>query len=203
MTKNVLIAVVLLFSFSMQSYAQTATVHPANKKEAKKWFKKKEWLGGVQLKPHKSIDVLEFYRQYTANKMEWDKAFAFLKAHDLNTLANGKYPIDGENIFATVSETRSKNIDSTQWESHRKYIDIQCMIDGQELMGVSPVIESTVTKPYDEKRDAANYSAGGKLYKWKSGTFFIFFPGDAHRPNITAGSKKPVKKIVIKVRVKD
>ena|SRR5215203_1028278 len=97
MTKNVLIAVVLLFSFSMQSYAQTATVHPANKKEAKKWYKKKEWLGGVQLKPHKTIDVQEFYRQYAANKTAWDKAFAFLKEHGRNTLANGKYPVDGEN----------------------------------------------------------------------------------------------------------
>ena len=60
-----------------------------------KWYRKKEWLNGVALKPHKSINQLELYRQYNANKTYWDKAFAFLKEHDLKTLAKGKYPVDG------------------------------------------------------------------------------------------------------------
>ena len=59
---------------------------------AKKWFEKKEWLGGLQLQPHKTINKMEFARQYQVNKVYWDKAFAFLKEHDLQTLANGRYP---------------------------------------------------------------------------------------------------------------
>ena len=170
------------------------------KKKAKKWFKKKEWLGGLQLKPHKTVDVQEFARQYHANKALWDKAFAFLKNTDLNNIAKGKYPIDGDNVSASVTADSSKNFDKTNWESHKKYIDIQYVINGEELIGVYPVSKATVTRPYDEKRESANYSADGKIYSATPGTFFIFFPSDAHRPNITPGGNKVVKKIVIKVR---
>ena len=193
--KKIVLFSVVLFSFLMQANAQTA-----NKKEAKKWFKKKEWLSGVPLQPSKSIDAQEFYRQYHANKTYWDKAFAFLKEHDLSTLASGKYEIDGENVFASVTESPSKDFDKTNWESHRNYVDLQYVIEGKELIGVNPVAKSVVTHPYDEKKDAANYTADGKIYEATPGTFFIFFPTDAHRPNITPGGNKVVKKLVIKVR---
>ncbi|MGN6163479.1 MAG: YhcH/YjgK/YiaL family protein [Flavisolibacter sp.] len=193
--KKIVLFSVILFSFLVHANAQTT-----NKKEAKKWFKKKEWLGDVPLQPSKSIDAQEFYRQYQINKTYWDKAFAFLKAHDLRTLASGKYEIDGENVFASVTESPSKDFDKTNWESHRNYVDLQYVIDGKELIGVNPVAKSTVTHPYDEKKDAANYTADGKIYEATPGTFFIFFPTDAHRPNITPGGNKVVKKLVIKVR---
>jgi YhcH/YjgK/YiaL family protein len=145
--------------------------------------------------------VVEFARQYHLNKEYWDKAFAFLKNQDLNKIAKGKYPIDGENVFASVTEDPSKDFDKTNWESHKKYIDLQYVINGQELIGVYPVSKSTVTKEYDDKKDAANYKADGKTYPATPGTFFLFFPGDAHRPNITPGGNKVVKKIVIKIKV--
>jgi biofilm protein TabA len=169
--------------------------------QVNKWYKKKEWLNGVALKPHKSIDQLEFYRQYNANKTYWDKAFAFLKAHDLKTLAKGKYPVDGDNVFVSVTEDPGKDFEKTNWESHRKYIDVQCIITGDEKMGKWPVAEATtITKPYDEAKDVANYTAPGKFHVVHAGSFIIFFPGEAHRPNITPGGNKVVKKIVVKVR---
>ena len=170
------------------------------KRTAKKWFRKKEWLGGLELKPHRSINIIEFAKQYHANMSYWDKAFAYLKNTDLIKIAKGKYPIDGDNVYASVTMDSTKDLDKTNWESHRKYIDIQYVIAGEEKIGVYPVGKATVTKEYDEKREAANYLADGKLYKAKPGTFFIFFPSDAHRPNITPGGNKPDKKIVIKVR---
>jgi YhcH/YjgK/YiaL family protein len=171
------------------------------KSKANKWFKKKEWLNGAPLKPHKSINVEEFARQYRLNKVYWDKAFAFLKEQNLQTIAKGKYPIDRDNVFASVTEDPSKDFDKTNWESHRKYIDVQCVLVGVERMGKWPVAEVTsTTKPYDEAKDVANYTAPGKFYNIPAGTFIIFFPGEAHRPNITPGGNKVVKKLVIKVR---
>jgi len=158
------------------------------------------WARITNLSPHPSIDQQEFARQYRANKAFWDAAFAFLKEHDLQALAVGKYPIDGENVYATVTEAPTKDFDKTNWESHRKYIDLQCVITGVERMGKAPVAKATVTKPYDEQKDLANYSAEGVQYDVPAGSFMIFFPGDAHRPNITPGGNLPVKKIVIKVR---
>ena len=202
MKRRLLITAVLFLSASlfMVHFAQTTTEAPS-KKAAKKWFNKKEWLQGVALTPHESIDKQEFARQYQLNKTYWDAAFNFLKTHDLAKLEKGKYPVDGDNVFVSVTEDPTKDLEKTNWESHRKYIDIQCIITGDEKMGVCPIGAATVTKPYDEKRDVANYSAEGKMYVGKAGTFFIFFPNDAHRPNITPGGNLVVKKVVIKVRV--
>ena len=191
----------LLFLIFSGLVIKVSAQSTASKKENEKWFKKKEWLGGLQLKPHKSVNVQEFAEQYHANKKYWDEAFAFLKNHDLNNLAVGKYPIDDNNVFASVTEDPTKDFNKTSWESHRKYIDLQYVISGEEKIGVCPVAKATVIKPYNEKSDGANYQAKGKIYTAVPGTFFIFFPTDAHRPGITPGGNKPVKKLVIKIRV--
>jgi biofilm protein TabA len=197
-----LTAVLFLFSACMNTTAQTAakiwTMH-----NAKKWFAKKEWLGGLHLQPHKTINKLEFARQYQVNKAYWEKAFTFLKEHDLQALSIGRFPIDSDNVFAIVTQNPTKEYDSTQWESHRKYIDLHCVISGEEKIGVSPVTKLTVTKPYDASKDIANYSGDGKIYSAVQGVFFLFFPSDGHRPTITPGGKKPDKKIVIKIRYAD
>ena len=181
--------------------AQTNVSKRWSKKAAEKWFHQKEWLGGLQLKPHKTVNIQEFAKQYRLNKVYWAEAFAFLKNHDLQNLALGKYPIDGDNVTASVTQASTKDFGKTKWESHRKYIDLQYVITGEERIGVCPVAKATVTNAYNEKKDAANYNAEGKIYNAVPGIFFIFFPTDAHRPNITPGGNKPDKKIVIKIKV--
>src|SRR6188472_3716078 len=120
--KRIFYLMLALFIFSAASNVVAQTAGKDGKEwtthDAKKWFKKKEWLGGLELKPHKTIDIIEFARQYHANKAYWDKAFAFLKNNDLNNIAKGKYPIDGDNVFASVTADSSKNFDKTNWESH-------------------------------------------------------------------------------------
>jgi YhcH/YjgK/YiaL family protein len=134
------------------------------------------------------------------NKAYWDKAFAFLKERDLQTLPNGRYPIDGENVFAIVTQNPTKDYDSTQWESHRNYIDLQYVASGEEKIGVYPITKLSVIKSYDASKDVINYSGTGEIHTAMPGTFFLFFPSDAHRPLITPGGNQPDKKIVIKIR---
>ena len=68
-------------------------------------------------------------------------------------------------------------------------------------MAKAPLNSVTVNKPYDDAADIAYYTGEGKIYKVPAGTFMLFFPQDAHRPNITPGGNKVVKKIVIKINV--
>jgi len=171
------------------------------KEKAAAWFQSKSWLNGAAVKPHPSINQQIFAEQYHKNKADWDKAFAFFREHDLKTLADGTYPIDGKKVFASVSEYVPKSFDSSQWESHRQYIDLQCMISGEEKIGKAPVPSLKVTQPYSEEKDIAHYSGPGKYYLAEPYTFFLFFPGEAHRPNINPGKTyKQVKKIVIKIQ---
>jgi biofilm protein TabA len=200
MKKFFLLASSLLFLSILHVYSQTSP-NDWSEHKTKKWFKKKEWLNGLDIKPHSSIDKAAFAKQYHLSQAAWDKAFAYLKNTDLKTLSNGRHVIDGENVYAIVTEAPTKDYDKTAFESHRKYIDLQYVITGEEKMAKAPVTSVTVSKPYDEATDLANYTGEGKIYTVPAGTFMLFFPTEAHRPNITPGGNKVVKKIVIKVRV--
>jgi biofilm protein TabA len=186
-------------------FATTLTASAQAKTEVKdvnadKWFAAHDYLGGLNLLPAPSTNAVEFARQYKLNKTVWDKAFAYLKGSDLDKLPVGKYPIDGENVFATVTDNPTKPYEKTAWESHRKYIDLQYVIQGAEKMAVIPVTEAKVTEPYNEAKDVAHYDAQGKVYEARPGIFFLFFPSEAHRPNIQVDGVDHDKKIVLKIR---
>ncbi len=160
-------------------------------------------LTGKSLYPHETINKAEFAKQYQINKIYWDEAFAFLKNNNLDTMTTGRYAIDGDKVYATITENPTKNIDSTKWESHRNYIDLHMVINGEEKIGVADITKLNIIMPYDTSKDLVNYSGEGKFYVADPRTFFLFFPGNAHRPNITTNGNKPDKKIVIKIRYAD
>ena len=137
---------------------------------------KKEWGKGLNLNITPSVNKVEFATQYHQNKAVWDKAIAFLRDSDLANLKPGKYVIDGDNTFATITEGPSKEFDKTAWESHRKYIDLQYVIQGKEKIGVAKLETATVTNPYDDKKDGANYTAEGQFFIAEPGTFYLFSP---------------------------
>ena len=170
-------------------------------KTAHKWVKAAAWKNGLKLKLHPSTNQLEFAKQYQANKAVWDKAFSFLKDQDLEKLAPGKYPIDGDNAYASITEAPSKEFDQSGWESHKNYIDLQYVIRGEEKIGVMPIESATVTSPYDAAKDGAKYSGDGKYYIATPKEFFLFFPADVHRPNIKVDGYDVEKKLVIKIKV--
>jgi YhcH/YjgK/YiaL family protein len=170
-------------------------------KTAKTWFEKKHYLGGLPATPHPEINKVEFATQYHINKVYWDKAFAFLRDTDLKTLAVGRHVIDSANVFAIVQDAPTKDYDKTTFESHLNYIDLQYVIRGEEMMGRISADSVKVDKPYNENEDIAYYTGDGNIFTVQENSFLLFFPGEAHRPNITPGGNKVVKKIVIKIKM--
>jgi biofilm protein TabA len=171
--------------------------------KAKKWLKSNEWKNGLKLRPHPSINIVTFAKQYHKNQAEWDKAFAFLRDSDLEKMKPGKYTIDGTDVYATITEGPEKTFEQSAWESHRKYTDLQYVIKGKEKMGIALVSGAVVTQAYDDKADIAHYTSEGQFYTGDPTVFFLFFPSDAHRPNIHVDGYDVVKKVVIKIKVVD
>jgi YhcH/YjgK/YiaL family protein len=166
--------------------------------EIAQWIKKKEWANGLTLDLHSSVNTDSFYVAYHRNKKLWDAAFAFLKTQNLETITPGKYPILGDEVFASVTEAPSHKKDEVKWESHKNYIDLQYIIKGQETIGIADTSKSTIIKPYSP--DVINYQAEGNYYTAGPGQFFLFFPNNAHRPTILVDQYPIVKKIVIKIQ---
>jgi len=196
-----LLAVLLIILCNTnQSAAQSADSW--NEKNSSQWLKSLIISNGSKkLVPHSSIDKTEFAKQYHTNQVCWDKAFAFLKRTDLDTIAPGRYLIDGENVFAVITEIPSKRFDTSKWESHRNFADIHYVIRGKEKIGVAPVTAVTVTQEYNPARDLINYKGNGKYFIASPEDYFVFFPHQAHRPNIKVDGYEVVKKMYIKIRV--
>jgi biofilm protein TabA len=196
-----IVALLTLFFIAISAHAQSDSA--ARVKAAGKWVKSHEWAKDLKIKPDPSINSVEFMRQYQSDKVLWDKVFAFLEDDKIKTMAPGKYPIDGDNAYAMISSGPPKKLEDIKWESHRKYIDLHYVISGKVKLGMAPVANATVTEPYSESRDAANYNVEGKFLTATPKEFFLFFPQDAHRPDIKVDGADSLKKLVIKIRYKE
>jgi biofilm protein TabA len=89
------------------------------------------------------------------------------------------------------------------FESHRKYIDVQVIVAGEELMEVEDLARLTASQDYNPDRDFLKYAdtASASVLKLRAGDVAIFFPEDGHMPGLRWGSGDLVRKTVVKVPV--
>jgi len=147
------------------------------------------------------IDKIENSHLYEGISERIKKAFEFIHNSDLKNIKPGRYEIDGENIFALINEYKTKSELEGKLEAHRKYLDVQYVIEGEELMGYTPIGSQQILEPYKEENDIIFFKGEKSFTKVSSGMFAIFFPEDVHMPGITSGKISDVKKLVIKVRI--
>jgi YhcH/YjgK/YiaL family protein len=130
-----------------------------------------------------------------------DQALAYLQSADIHRLADGRYAIDGDRVYALV-QSYDTLVTEAQFEAHRRYIDIQYIAIGSERMDWLPVEQMTITQDYQTEKDVCKgVDAGGLAVSAlvRAGQAAIFFPEDAHAPKLAVGQPEAVRKIVIKV----
>lgn len=132
------------------------------------------------------------------------KALDFLQRQDIAGLPDGRTEIDGDRVFALVQRYETAAADAPKFEYHRKYIDVQFIASGREVIGWAPAGAMGVSEAYDADKDICfgTVAAG----KWtpvvlEAGQLMVLWPEDAHAPKGAAGRPSPVMKIVIKVAV--
>jgi YhcH/YjgK/YiaL family protein len=130
------------------------------------------------------------------------KAVDFLGRRDLMSLSDGREEIDGERVFALVQRYETARVDEPRFECHRKYIDVQFMVSGEEVIGWAPAGNMTVTEAYDAGKDICfGTVAEGQWVpvRLEAGQLMVLRPEDAHAPKGAAGGPSKVMKIVVKV----
>jgi biofilm protein TabA len=146
------------------------------------------------------ITSIEQLQRYKHLHLGLEKAGEFLRRKDLSTLAEGRCEIDGDKLFALVSNNEGKGQEKARLEAHRKYIDVQFCLTGKDLIGVRPLAEcKTVAVAYDETKDIVFFKEPS--HEWISiegDQCAVFFPEDAHAPLAGDG---PCKKVVLKIKV--
>lgn len=142
-------------------------------------------------------------RYYGIND-KFEKAFEFIKKAIDENMQVGRYEIDGEEVYAIVDSYTTRYEENCRFEAHRRYIDIQCMIDGCEVMKSVYITKAASNEAYDDGRDVeffencndacASVVAGGE--------FAIFYPEDVHMPGKAfLDIPKDIKKVIIKIKV--
>jgi biofilm protein TabA len=128
-------------------------------------------------------------------------ALEYLARTDLGGLAPGRHDVDGDRVFALVSDYTTRNPEDTFWEAHRRHVDVQCVHAGRERIGVGDLADFDVD-PYDADRDlvVARGDRGGYVDVGPGG-FVILFPHDVHMPGLTGSQVDTVRKVVVKVRI--
>lgn len=113
----------------------------------------------------------------------------------------GHYEVS-QDISYNIEEYETKEEKFCQFESHEKYVDIQCILDGEEIIYDAPAEELEISENLLEERDVIFYkkSGIGKAHLLREGNYIILYPGDAHKAGVCNKEKKTVKKAVFKVR---
>ncbi len=146
---------------------------------------------------------LDFYKGLGIDG-RYAKAIEWLQANDLAALENGKYEIDGKNVYANVMTYTTLPWEEAKYEAHENYTDIQYVIDGTEIMTYAPVDTLNPVEPYNAEKDVAKFDNGnpGLQVVCNEGDFMIFFPWDGHKPKAANGAPSFVKKVVVKINEK-
>jgi len=128
------------------------------------------------------------------------KAFDFIRNTDLNTLAAGRYPIVGQDLFVILEQAPGRTRDAAKLECHRKYIDIQLVLDGVDEMGWKPLANChDPVSDYRAEKDIQFFNdAAASWIATPPGAYCIFFPEDCHAPLV---SNQPIRKAIFKVAV--
>jgi biofilm protein TabA len=146
------------------------------------------------------LDTLAQADRYAALHPLFARAFEFLRSTDLDALAPGMHTIQGEQLFAIVEDCAGRTRAEAKLECHRRYIDIQLVLEGVDEMGWKPLAECVdPATDHDGARDIRFFNdAPSSWIATPPGSFCLFFPEDAHAPLVSAGR---VRKVVVKIAV--
>lgn len=146
------------------------------------------------------IDDIARYRSISRGL---ELAVDWLMNHRSDEFVKGKYVLGnagaGE-VYVNCEEPPLLPREKAALEAHRRYIDIHVPLKGPETIGWAPThVLKHVRETYDDGRDVAFFGdAAQSLIHLKVGQCAIFFPEDAHAPNIGLGTHR---KLCIKIPI--
>lgn len=122
----------------------------------------------------------------------------------LETVRSGPYKeikdMDPGLLDLRFGEYKTRNAEEIPFESHRKFWDLQIVMEGEELVGYSPLETLRESSEYDPVNDITFYSGSGQMFRLGKGMMMLLSPYDGHQPGVISGeSPCGICKIVVKL----
>ena len=103
----------------------------------------------------------------------------------------------GNRFFVTAGTTKAPDVA----EAHRKYLDIQYIVKGKEVVGWADLAACTPTDAFSEENDIGFYTGDFNFITINEGICYVVFPEDAHMPGRHLDVPNDFVKIVVKLKV--
>lgn len=133
------------------------------------------------------------------------KALQYIAKTNFAEVANGEYELAGRDIFVRVNTYNTEPKASKKPEAHNKYIDVQYIGSGKEMIYFAPrTNDSIVVEDLAEESDLLFFEDIEEKDRvlLQPGDFAVFFPWELHRPGCCVNEKEEtVQKIVVKVKL--
>jgi biofilm protein TabA len=146
------------------------------------------------------FSTLSQSERYTKLHPLFPRAFDYIRNTDLHALPAGIHHIIDQQLFVIVEEAQGRTKEEAKLECHRRYIDIQLVLEGTDEMGWKPLVDcQQPLDDYSVERDIRFFNDPAD--SWIStpvNTFCIFFPDDAHAPLVSNGK---IRKCIFKIAV--
>src|SRR3990170_2294918 len=144
------------------------------------------------------LSTLSQADRYAALHPLFPRAFEYIRNTGLLSLAPGRYPIAGDDLFAIVEHVQGRTRAEAKLECHRRYIDIQLVLDGMDEMGWKPLADChNPVSCYSAEKDIRFFhDAPASWIATPPGAFCIFYPEDAHAPLVGEGI---IRKVIFKI----
>lgn len=118
--------------------------------------------------------------------MRWLENYAPGGSGSLADLTDGTHPLtDG---FVSVATLTSRPLSGSLYECHKRFCDVQMVVEGQEWLFNAATTGLSLDGPFDDQRDVGFFQpapAEVSRVTLSPGTFALLFPWDAHLPAIT------------------
>ena len=147
--------------------------------------------------------LVDLYR-YKGISKNIDTAIDFILNNDLMKLPKGKTIVDGDNVYINRDTYVARPLEECFFENHEKYIDIQIVLKGVEVIGYTHITnpDLKVTTPYNPDKDVTkyNYNPEGAIFMTVEEGFVLVYTEDAHLAKGKANDEI-VEKAVVKVKI--
>lgn len=149
------------------------------------------------------FDTLKNIKNYMGLSENLDKAIASIVKGEYLNAPTGRTDIDGDEVYFNIQDNVIlKNPTDTSFEIHKKYVDIQLIINGEECFGYGAKETLNFKNDYDDAKDFQLLDGEIEtLFTMKGDRFILFFPEEPHMPCLKSKISQVVKKAVYKIKM--
>ena len=148
------------------------------------------------------VDTLANAGRYRGITPLLDRGLEEMKRLAGSPLAEGRHELAGAKLAAIFSSYQTGDPEEKLFEAHRRFIDIQVVLQGRETLYWAPLLSLEPREEYSESDDISFFTGPASIaVPLEPGWFTVLFPQDAHKPGCVTGSPTRVRKLVIKVAV--